>query len=572
MNTHKLLTITALSISPLVLFPQVAPAFIQPMDLPIAVAGNFMELRPNHFHSGLDMKTNGSIGQPVKAVADGWVSRIKFSPWGYGKAVYIDHPSGYTTVYGHLDHLNAALGEAILEAQYLAKDYSVDKAFAKGELPLRQGEVFAYSGNTGGSSGPHLHFEVRRTSDQHALDPEAFGMKVPDQVHPSITGLRIYALDDSSKCSPYPAGSVGFPVSALNDSTYVLKAGTNLAAYGTIGFAVNITDGYSNSHNRCGVRNMSMSVDGAPVFSAHLDDVDFAKQRFCNAYMDYGMYKGKGMKYNRLFKLPNNDLAIYGKETAQGRITVEPGKDHAVQVVGTDASGNRSTLTFVLRGVTAGVAAAWPADPRPGQLFRYNSPNLLVQTGLRFSLPANALYADERIRYALLPAPKGALSPVHRIQDENTPLQLAGEIRVSTPNDINDSLTSKLLIVRMVKGKPVAEGGSYADGTLTAKVRTFGDFTVMMDTLPPKLTNVDLKPVMTGRKTFRVRVGDGLSGLDSWTATLDGKWILLEYTPSSGTLMHTFDKYSSTPGTHRLVITAKDERGNRSDLTYDFTR
>ena len=571
-NHLKSLAFCALNLVTAVAFSQEKPNFIHPMDLPLEVAGNFMELRSNHFHSGLDMKTGGRIGQPVKAVADGWISRIKISPWGYGKAVYIDHPSGYTTVYGHLDHLKGAFAEATLEAQYKARDFSIDKEFARGELPVTQGEVFAYSGNTGGSSGPHLHFEVRRTSDQHALDPQAYGMNPPDNVPPSIFGLRTYALGDSSRCSPYGTGAVGFPVTALNDSTYMLKAGSNLSAYGTLGLALNITDSYSNSRNRCGVRYITVSVDGAQVYSAHLDDIDFAKQRYCNAYMDFGMYTGNSMKYNRLYKLPNNGLRIYGNEMAQGRITVEPGKDHAVQIVATDAAGNRSKLTFVLHGATAEEAAAWPSTPEPGQLFRYNEANLLVQDGVRFSLPAAALYDDERIRYAVLPKPKDALAPLHRIQDANTPLQVSGEIDVAVQDNVDDKLNSKLLIVRIVKGKPVAEGGSYANGVVTAKVRNFGDFTVMVDTLPPTLYNVDLKTNMTGRKGFKLKIGDGLSGIASWEVKLDGKWIMMEYDPGASILEHTFDKYSSAPGKHQLEASAVDERGNKSAFSFEFTR
>ncbi|MFZ1618971.1 MAG: M23 family metallopeptidase, partial [Flavobacteriales bacterium] len=553
-------------------FSQEKPNFIHPMDLPLEVAGNFMELRSNHFHSGLDMKTGGQIGQPVKAVADGWISRIKISPWGYGKAVYIDHPSGYTTVYGHLDHLKGVFADAALEAQYKARDFSIDKEFAKGELPVNQGEVFAYSGNTGGSSGPHLHFEVRRTADQHAVDPQAFGMNPPDKVPPSLLGLRIYALDDSSKSIPYPTGTVGFPVVAVNDSTYMVKAGTKLSAFGTVGLALNITDNYSNSHNRCGVRWITVSVDGTQVYSAHLDDIDFAKQRYANAYMDYAMYTGRSLKYNRLYKLPNNTLNIYGKEAAQGRITVQPGKDHTVQVGATDAAGNRSMLTFVLHGATPAEATAWPNALTPGQLFKYKEANLLVQNGLRFSLPANALYDDERIRYALLQKPKGAVAPLHRIQDANTPLQIAGEISVTVQDSISEGLTSKLLIVRMVKGKPVAEGGTYANGAVTASVRNFGDFTVMLDTVAPALYNLDLKADMTGRKSFKLKIGDALSGIKSWEVRLDGKWIMMEYTPGSSTLEHTFDKYSSASGKHKLEASAVDERGNRSSFSFEFTR
>lgn len=551
---------------------QVDPGFIPPMDLPISVAGNFMELRGNHFHSGLDMKTDGRIGLPVKAVAAGWVSRIKISPWGYGKAIYVDHPGGYTTVYGHLNHFNAALGAVLLDAQYAEKSFSLDKTYSKGELPVRQGEVIAYSGNTGGSSGPHLHFEVRRTADQHALDPQAFGMAVADRVPPDLSGLRLYPLDDSARCNPYPAGALGFPVVAINDSTYQLKAGTKLSAYGTVGLAVNVIDRYSNGQNRCGVRKLELTVDHVPVFSVHLDEVDFAEQRYVNAYADYAANTHNGMKYNRLYKLPNNRLQIYGKEAAQGRMQLVPGQDHQVQITATDAVGNRSTLRFVLHGADAAMAATWPSGERPGQLFRWNNSNLLVQKGVRFSLPAKGLYEDSRIGYALLPSPSKALAPLHRIGDEETPLHLAGEISISLQDSISNTLTTKLLIVRMVKGKPVAEGGQFAHGAVTASVKNLGEFTVMLDTTPPTLVNLDLKATMTGRKGFRLKVGDDLSGLEDWTATLDGKWILLDYDPTPGILEHQFDKYSSGAGKHELIVTATDKKGNRSQLRWSYNR
>lgn len=572
MHQFKPLLFCGLNLVISALQAQTDPGFIPPMDVPISVAGNFMELRGNHFHSGLDMKTEGRIGQPVKAVAAGWVSRIKISPWGYGKAVYIDHPSGYTTVYGHLDHFNAALGTAVLDAQYAARSFSLDKTFAKDELPVRQGEVIAYSGNTGGSSGPHLHFEVRRTADQHALDPQAFGMKVVDRVPPDLSGLRLHPLDDSARCSPYPAGNLGFPVMAINDSTYQLKAGTKVAAYGTVGLAVNVIDRYSNSSNSCGVRQLQLIVDGVPAFSVHLDEVDFAEQRFVNAYADYAANTHNGMKYNRLYKLPNNRLGIYGKQTAQGRIQVLPGQEHQVQIVATDAVGNRSMLRFVLRGADATTAGAWPKVEKPGQLFRWDASNQLVQKGVRFSLPAKAMYEDSRIGYALLPPPPNALAPMHRIGDKETPLNLAGEISISLHDSISSRLTSRLLIVRMVKGKPVAEGGQYAQGAVTASVKELGDFTVMLDTTPPTLVNIDIKASMVGRKGFRLKVGDDLSGLEDWTATLDGKWILMDYDPTPGILEHVFDKHSSGAGKQELVVTATDKRGNRSQLRWTYTR
>lgn len=542
------------------------------MDLPVEVAGNFMELRTNHFHSGLDLKTNGRIGQPVKAAGDGWVSRIKISPWGYGKAVYIDHPSGYTTVYGHLDRLNGVLAATLLDLQYSGRNFSVDKYFKKGELPVTQGEVIAFSGNTGGSTAPHLHYEVRRTSDQHALDPEAYGVKAADRIPPTITGIRIQPLDSASRVSPYPAGSVGFAVTELNDSTYMLKAGTNAAAWGTVGLSVNAIDRYSNSSNTCGIRSLSVSVDGKTVCDIHLDDVDFGTQRYANAFMDYALFKDKNMHYNRCYKLPNNRLDLYGGAITPGVIRVEPGKDHAVQVIATDGSGNRSKLTFVLHGATVEEAAKWPVPRTEGQLYPYNRSNVIVEQGMRFNLPANALYDDTYLRTTVSAAPARALAPLFGIGDPLTPLQLAGELSIDVTGDFPPEQASKLLIVRWAGGRPSAEGGSFANGKITASIKTLGQYTVMIDTIPPTLSPLGLQADMKGKKSFKVRVQDDLSGMDQWIAKIDGQWILMEYEPKTHSLEHTFDKFSDTPGAHEFELEVTDERGNRSRITRSFTR
>lgn len=542
------------------------------MDLPIEVAGNFMELRTNHFHSGLDMKTNGRIGQPVMAVAQGWVSRIKVSPWGYGKAVYIDHPSGYTTVYGHLDRLSGPLAKKLLAIQYANRSFSVDQYFKPGELPVAQGEVIAYSGNTGGSTAPHLHFEVRRTSDQHALDPQRYGMHAPDTVRPTITGLRAYPLDSLSNAGPYPAGYAGFATVQLNDSTYGLKAGAKVSAMGTVGLALNVTDRYSNSSNTCGIEALSMAVDGKVVADIHLDEVDFGLQRYVNAYMDYGLYKEKDMYYNRCYKLPNNKLDLYGKATEPGTITTVAGKDQAVEIVATDRAGNRSTLRFTLHGATAEEAAKWPVPAQQGQYCPYNQPNEVALEGMRFSLPPNALYENARLTSSRSAAPAHALAPLFKVQDEYTPVQLSCQLAIAVNKGFTAENAGKLLLVRMVKGKPVAEGGTYADGWVTGAVRNLGAFTVMLDTTPPLLTPIGLSENMKGKKAFKVKVRDNLSGIDQYVGTVDGKWVLLEYEPKTSTLEHTFDAWSDLPGEHEFRLEVTDERGNKSTLVRKFTR
>ena len=541
------------------------------MDIPIALSGNFMELRSDHFHSGLDMRTESREGIPVKAVGDGWVSRIKVSPWGYGKALYIAHPNGYTTVYGHLRNYTAAIAAAALEGQYRASAFEVDLTFPPGELPVKKGQVVANSGNTGGSSGPHLHFEVRRTGDQHALDPELFGMDIPDSASPTFLGLRIDPLDSISRAQPYPGKGRGYVLTG-KEGAYTIKGDLTPTAFGTVGLSVNVIDRYSNSGSTCGIRSLKVSVDGVPTFSADLDEIDFDLQRYANAFMDYGLFKGNDMNYNRCYKLPNNKLALYGNETAQGRITLVPGKAHKVLVEAVDANGNRSVFPFTLLGATSEVAAQWPTPPEVGQLFNYNMENNISTPEFRFVLPPNSLYANERINWQSARSQE-PFAPTLSLHDRLTPLHIAGQLTLKVDASAAKGRESKLLVTRLDdKGQPSPIGGVYNDGWITAKVRGFGDYTVMIDTVPPKVTAVDLTPLMTGRDSLRIQVTDNLSGIDKYVGRLDGDWILFEFDQKRKQLIHTFDKHSSGKGPHHLELVVSDERGNTTTLKAEFLR
>ncbi|MFZ1693041.1 MAG: M23 family metallopeptidase [Flavobacteriales bacterium] len=540
--------------------------YISPMDIPIELSGNFMEPRNDHFHSGLDMRTQGREGIPVRAVADGWVSRIKISPFGYGKAVYIDHPGGHTTVYGHLQQLTGKVGEACLDQQYRHKDFSIDWTPEKGALPLKQGEVFALSGNTGGSGGPHLHFEVRSTGSQHALDPEAHGFKVSDRVPPEILGVRFYPLTDSSKVPPYPEKAVGYAAQG-GAGRYTLKG--QPMAYGTIGIAVNTIDRYDSGSAKCGVRRIEVFVDSVPHFSALLDHVDFSHNRYCNAHVDYELFKGRKMDYHQCFKLPNNKLRIYGKEAAQGQIALAAGQERKVLVIATDANGNKSELRFGVKGATLEEAGKWPVSAPEGSLFRYDAANRIEEEGLRFSMPAHALYDDAFIAYSRRPGPARALSPTHVIGDPMVPLHTPADLSIA----VSTTKPAKALIVRLDTDGSVASavGGKHADGWITAQVKALGQYAVMLDTTPPVITNVDLRTDMKGRKSFSVKIADNLSGIGTCRGTLNGEWILLEYEPKNKTLTHTFDKHSKAPGKKEFKLVVTDERGNSSSYKLEFT-
>lgn len=541
------------------------------MDIPLQLSGNFMEPRNDHFHSGLDMRTEGREGIPVKAVADGHVSRIKISPWGYGKAVYIQHADGYTSVYGHLQQLQGKVAERGLTAHYAQKDFSIDIHLEAGEVPVTQGEVIGLSGNTGGSGGPHLHFELRRPGDQHAVDPETLGYDLPDRTPPEMIGIRLYPLTDTSKVGPLPAGSKGIPAHG-GAGHYTLKPGVVPAAYGTVGLALHVVDRYDGSGAKFGVRKLELFVDSVPSFTVHFDHLDFDVNRYCNAHMDHALFKGSKMEYHRCYQQPNNKLRIYGKESDQGRIELVPGRDRSIRLVATDPNGNTSELRFLLHGADQTEARTWPDAPLIGSLFRYDTQNVLSEDGVSLTLAPNALYDDTYVRYERRPAPPKAIVPLHVLHDPLTPMHSNNPLTLELP-PLTASLANKALIVRVdPDGRTHAVGGNVADGGITANIRAFGAYTVMIDTVAPTIAPLDLKSEMLGRRAFRMKVSDDLSGLAKYTGTLDGKWVLLEYEPKTNTLTHTFDRYSTGSGTRTFTLEVTDERGNSARFSRTFTQ
>lgn len=548
---------------------QAGSGMIPPLDIPMFLSGNFMELRSDHFHSGLDIKTNGVEGLPVRAVKDGYVARIKVSPWGYGKALYLQHPDGTTTVYGHLQRYAGAIADHVLEAQYAAHDFSIDNYPDAGKLPVKQGDVIAYSGNSGGSSGPHLHFEVRN-GDQHALDPEAHGIDLVDNLAPELRGLRVYPLDGTSAAMPYPAGAKGFPL-VKGSSGYRLKQDT-VDAHGTIAFALNVVDKYNGTTNDCGPRKLELFVDNKPFFTVALDHIDFGVQRFCNAHTDYGLFKDNDLQYQRLYKLPTNKLRIYGKEPEQGRLTVEPGSFHRVRILATDANGNTSQLSFTVRGVEAEKAVTWLPKEGSGTLMKAGLENRYDGAGIRVILPPDALYEDILFTHAAKPKPQRTFSPLHAVHSSTTPLHVSATISLKA-DSVPAALTAKALVMRSgPKGKSSAHGGTWEKGWVRTTVKSFGDYYVAIDTVPPTITPIGLRSSMAGRAGFALRVSDNLSGLEKWHGTLNGEWILLEFDPKAKSLSHQFDKYTDKKGRQTLKVDVQDERGNLRSFSYTFTR
>jgi hypothetical protein len=547
------------------------PQFIPPIDIELIPAGNFAEFRSNHFHSGVDLKTKGVTGFHVRAVQDGFVSRIKVSPWGYGNALYIDHPTGHTTVYGHLSTYNEVITAYIRKKQYASESFSIDVYLKPGEIPVKQGDIVAKTGNTGGSSAPHLHYEVRRSKDQIALDPEVYGLDIPDTTPPSIRGIRLYALNDTTKLSAYNGTAKGFIVEGAQGK-YRIRPGQTVAANGLVGIGIHTREKYDGSPNVCGVRKIELFVDGDLHFTANLDHVNFGTTRFLNAHMDHRLYNSHRMHYHKCFKRGNNQLDIYAGDDSMGGINVQAGKPRNVKMIVHDTNGNSSILEFILEAPIAesdGLTA--PVQPE-GVLMKAGEQSNFSDDGISVSIPAGALYEDLYLTHSSNTGTSTMLSDAHRLGNPYDAVQKHFSLSIAPTTWLKGQMDKVLVVRKDEKGRLKPATSNYGNQLVTARVRDFGTFFLMADTVPPTVRVLDLKSDMSGRGSFNVKIGDNLSGVEEWRATLDGKWILMEYEPKQNKLTHTFDEYSDGEGERKFKIVVKDERGNESIVERTFMR
>lgn len=534
-----------------------AEYYRSPVGFAITLAGNVGEIRSDHFHTGIDIKALQGVGSPVYATADGYVSRVGVSPSGYGHVLYVTHPNGETSVYGHLNGFAPQIARWVRERQYAKRSFRVDLYPAKEQFPVKQGERIAFLGNTGSSGGPHLHFEIRDAQGRpRNLIAEGI-FKVADRVPPTVTRILLYEVD-SAKGVPYRTLRRSVAVRTLPDGTAVPE--DTVLKLGKKGYlAYEVIDYKDGRSNTMGVYGIEQRVDGEVNFNFAIDRLDFATNAYVNTFVDYPEnHRARRTSVLRAWVSPHNRLRVYGasRGVSDGIISVPESGVRHVETVFTDDAGNCTVLKFgIVRGEDLGVDAPQgePVSWMTGRTFRLPGASVVI--------PGAALYES-----MILSAGRDTVGslPVVRIGSSDVPLQKAATVSLAAP-ELPESLRSKALLVTIGdNGKPGSVGGGWdaASQRVAAQVKRLGCFAVAVDTLAPVV-----KPVYASGaripvgKPLKWTVTDDLSGISRYTLTVDGRWELLVWDPKSRTMEYVPVR-EAAPVKHSVVLTVWDAKGN----------
>jgi len=538
--------------------------FRSPLDIsPPALAGSFGELRANHFHSGIDFRTNQRQGYPVYAIADGYISRLRVQNSGFGLALYINHPNGFTSVYGHLQRFNPRVAQQVKSLQYQKKSYEIDEFPGSALIPVHKGEIIAYSGNTGSSGGPHLHFEIRDTKTEATINPQLFGIEIPDNIPPVIYSMYVYRLNQKPFNEFTPKQY--FQVTGSNGH-YKLNNTNTLSLGGEIGLGIVTTDRHNGASGLNGVYAIELELDDTPVYVSSMERFEFENSKAINSHIDYPLYLSTKRSVQKSFVDPGNPLRIYSNLVNNGRISFTDGKLHQLKYTISDSRGNKSILEFQVQADSRAMTSI--PENKTETTYSYDTSNEYNTEEIRMTLPKGTLYNDLNFIYKRLPKPAGnAYSAIHQIHNNLTPLHTGFQLWIKADSTLN-KYKDKALIVNTGRS---SQGGYFEDGYVKATPRMFGSFFIAIDTIPPTIIplNISNGKRMTGISKMSFKLSDNLSGIKSFNGYIDGKWVLMEFDTKTATLGHNFDD-STGEGKHTLELIVNDMKDNIRNYSITF--
>lgn len=533
----------------------------KPMDIPVLLSGNFGELRSNHFHSGIDFKTQGVEGKPIHSVQDGYVSRISVSPWGYGNGLYITHPDGTTTVYGHLQKFSQKITAYLKEKQYEQESFNVNLSLTPDELPVKEGELVALSGNTGSSGGPHLHFEVRDTETEEPMDPiEYYKDLIKDTQAPKIQGIMVYSMPGKGVVNGSRRKLELKPVTAKNGKQTLTG---KIEAWGEIGLAVKGYDYMDNTSNIYGIKDITLTADSQVIFHSNLDRFAFDESRYLNSFTDFEEWKEHRSFYIKSFVDPGNRLRFI-ESLNRGILTIDEPRTYHLTYQLADAFGNTTRLSIQIEGKEQPIPEV---DTENTELFHWWSDNRFGAKGIRLTIPKGNLYDDLYFRYSVK-EDSTALGTTHILHNKPVAFHKSAKLSLRLQTD---TLDNKLQygIVRLQNGRRSWTGGVYRNGWVDADIKEMGSYTLGQDLVPPTITPLN-PATWVSKQAIALRLSDNLSGVQTYRGEIDGQYVLFEMNSKSVITYH-FDKERLARGKHTLKLVVTDACGNQSTYTYPFT-
>ncbi len=536
--------------------------FRSPLDVTLILSGSFAELRTNHFHSGLDIKTQQRTGLNIYAAAEGYVSRIKIQHYGYGKALYITHPNGYTTVYGHLQEFAPRI-EAYLKAkQYEKESYEIELLPSPEELQIMSDEIVAYSGNTGGSGGPHLHFEIR-DQQERTLNPLLFGLSIKDSKPPSLISVFAYPKDEKSSVNNSNR-RVELRLIPTKNNDYKVEG---IKAFGDIGFAVGSFDQLDLAANKNGLNNIQSFYNGNKKFEIDFFRFSFAESRHINKYIDYEYYKTKRSHLQKLFVEKGNVLSMYKDLDEDGYIKIEDGDSSIYKVRLQDFAGNESWLTIPITGKKPDSIPSKPENKKNYYVFS-DQTTTLNDKNVSVYFPANSFYEDTFIDFKVN-------NDTLYLDKDVIPLQKNVTIQYDISN-YNNQEKDQLYIAELLgyKKYPSYLSTKRKDNILTASSNALGSYALVLDTTKPKISPINFQDGkwLSKYRYLTLKITDDLSGIGNYRATINGKWILMEYEYKNNTLTFDFNDSVITDTKNELKVIVTDNVGNSSTFEATFFR
>lgn len=562
--TKKILAI--LFVSTLFLFKTNAQNYPQnyfryPLDSLPSLVSPFGGLRDNHFHSGIDLRTNQREGLPVFASADGYVSRIKIQSIGYGKAIYIDHPNGYTTVYGHLQKYSGDIAEWIQNYQYKNQTFEFDYVFDKPILQVKKGDTIGLSGNSGGSSGPHVHFEIRNTKSEKIINPALFGIIPFDTLNPIIKNVFVYTFIADGLLLKQVLKINNQSIISTNDpNQFIYKKPIELPAE-TYGFGIEAYDYIHNLQDEKGIYSYSLKSQNKLAFSHILNQFAFDESKYINTHIDYPYYKAAKNRVQKCFVDDGNEFSTYQTNTSKGKIFIAKNSLDTLVFEVKDYNQNKVILLVPIVGVTSKIDKEkqdYLKSVKGKKAFYPLKKNSFKTKEFLFELDAKSIYDTVFYDYEILPKQKHAYSKTYKVFNPTVSIHKAADISIK-PINVKPEHQSKLLLAYYFNDEKIfrSAGGNFENGFVRGKASNFGHYFISIDTIPPTIKQVfiNTEEAIGDSLHFYFETKDNFSGIAKYEGYLNGEWILLDFDAKSNMLTYHFDKVW-----YNLVAQNKDSK------------